>query len=29
MDSEVLYEVMNHSWSGGEGAGANEAVLYM
>jgi hypothetical protein len=21
MDSEVLYEVMNRSWSGGEGAG--------
>jgi hypothetical protein len=29
MDSEVLYEVMNRSWSGGEGAWADEAVLYM
>jgi hypothetical protein len=29
MDREVLYEVMNRSWSGGEGAWADEAVLYM
>jgi hypothetical protein len=29
MDSEVLYEIMNRSWDGGGGAGADKAVLYM